>query len=105
MATCRALPAFRRCADALSRPSGFPIMLHAFARACDVHVRGRRRPPAGRRRGRGARLLNAKTNQIEYYYASRLPGEPLEGRPDPHLHPVAPSSVLLTLTGPEIAYV
>lgn len=74
-------------------------MLHAFARARDVHVRGRRRPPAGRRRGRGARLLNAKTNQIEYYYASRLPGEPLEGVADPHLHPVEPLAVRLTLAG------
>lgn len=44
-------------------------------------------------------LFNAKTNQIEYYYLSRLPGEPLGGTSDRHVHPVEPLAVRLTLAG------
>jgi outer membrane receptor protein involved in Fe transport len=44
-------------------------------------------------------LFNAKTNQIEYYYVSRLPGEPLAGVADRHIHPVEPLAVRLTLAG------
>ncbi|MFZ5737308.1 MAG: TonB-dependent receptor [Pseudomonadota bacterium] len=44
-------------------------------------------------------LFNAKTNQIEYYYLSRLPGEPLGGVGDRHVHPVEPLAVRLTLAG------
>ena len=32
-------------------------------------------------------LFNAQTNQIEYYYLSRLPGEPIGGVADRHVHP------------------
>jgi outer membrane receptor protein involved in Fe transport len=42
-------------------------------------------------------LFNAKTNQIEYYYLSRLPGEPIDGVADRHVHPVEPLAVRLTL--------
>ncbi|MBI5131233.1 MAG: TonB-dependent receptor [Rhodopseudomonas palustris] len=42
-------------------------------------------------------LFNARTNQIEYYYLSRLPGEPLGGVGDRHVHPAEPLSVRLTL--------
>jgi outer membrane receptor protein involved in Fe transport len=35
-------------------------------------------------------LLNAQASDIDYYYASRLPGEPAGGVDDVHLHPVAP---------------
>ncbi|UYO39647.1 TonB-dependent receptor [Rhodopseudomonas palustris] len=44
-------------------------------------------------------LFNAKTNQIEYYYLSRLPGEPLDGINDRHVHPAEPTAVRLTLAG------
>lgn len=35
-------------------------------------------------------LLNAEASDIQYYYASRLPGEPAEGIDDVHFHPVQP---------------
>ncbi|HYS91239.1 MAG TPA: TonB-dependent receptor, partial [Bradyrhizobium sp.] len=44
-------------------------------------------------------LFNAQTNQIEYFYVSRLPGEPLDGVADRHVHPVEPLAVRLTLAG------
>jgi hypothetical protein len=44
-------------------------------------------------------LFNAKTNQIEYYYLSRLPGEPIDGVADRHIHPAGPLAVRLTLAG------
>ncbi|MCP3471555.1 TonB-dependent receptor [Bradyrhizobium sp. CCGUVB1N3] len=44
-------------------------------------------------------LFNAQTNQIEYYYLSRLPGEPIEGVADRHVHPAEPRAVRLTLAG------
>jgi outer membrane receptor protein involved in Fe transport len=44
-------------------------------------------------------LFNAKTNQIEYYYLSRLPGEPIGGVTDRHVHPAEPLAVRLTLAG------
>jgi hypothetical protein len=44
-------------------------------------------------------LFNAKTNQIEYYYLSRLPGEPIGGVADRHVHPAEPLTIRLTLAG------
>ena len=44
-------------------------------------------------------LFNAKTNQIEYYYLSRLSGEPIGGVADRHVHPAEPPAVRLTLAG------
>jgi outer membrane receptor protein involved in Fe transport len=46
-------------------------------------------------------LFNAKANQIEYYYDSRLRDE-LSGvaTPDRHIHPVEPLAIRLTLAGP-----
>lgn len=44
-------------------------------------------------------LLNAKSSQIDYYYTSRLPGEPAGGVADRHFHPVEPLAVRLTLAG------
>ncbi|WP_426609327.1 TonB-dependent receptor [Bradyrhizobium sp. McL0616] len=41
-------------------------------------------------------LFNAKTNQIEYYYLSRLPGEPIGGVADRHVHPTEPLAVRIT---------
>jgi hypothetical protein len=42
-------------------------------------------------------LLNTQADQIDYYYASRLPGEPLAGVNDVHFHPVEPLAVRFTL--------
>ncbi len=35
--------------------------------------------------------------QIDYFYASRLPGEPAAGVPDRHFHPVEPLAVRVTV--------
>ena len=43
-------------------------------------------------------LLNTKTNDIEYYYTSRLPGEPAAGVADIHLHPAEPLEIRASLT-------
>ena len=43
-------------------------------------------------------LFDRRGSDIDYYYASRLKGEPAEGVNDIHFHPVEPRSVRLTLT-------
>jgi hydrogenase/urease accessory protein HupE len=43
-------------------------------------------------------VLNRKSSAIDYYYASRLPGEPLEGANDLHFHPVEPLSFRVGVT-------
>ena len=42
-------------------------------------------------------LLDSDDNDITYFYASRLPGEPAEGVEDVHLHPVEPRQLRATL--------
>ena len=42
-------------------------------------------------------LLNTQASQIDYYYVSRLPGEPAAGVADRHFHPVEPLAFRLTL--------
>lgn len=42
-------------------------------------------------------LLDSKANDISYFYASRLPGEPAEGVEDRHVHPVEPRQARLSL--------
>jgi outer membrane receptor protein involved in Fe transport len=42
-------------------------------------------------------LLNARDSDIDYYYASRLPGEPEGGVNDIHFHPVLPRTVRVGL--------
>ena len=42
-------------------------------------------------------LLNASSADIDYYYNSRLPGEPASGAEDDHFHPVEPRSARLTV--------
>jgi outer membrane receptor protein involved in Fe transport len=42
-------------------------------------------------------LFGRKINDIDYYYASRLPGEAAEGVADMHYHPAEPRSYRLTL--------
>ncbi len=43
-------------------------------------------------------LFDRKASDIDYFYASRLKGEPADGVNDIHFHPVEPRSVRLTLT-------
>ena len=43
-------------------------------------------------------LFDRKASDIDYYYASRLTGEPAGGVDDIHFHPVEPRSFRLTLT-------
>jgi hypothetical protein len=43
-------------------------------------------------------LLNAQDQDIAYYYASRLAGEPAEGVEDIHFHPMEPRTVRATVT-------
>jgi outer membrane receptor protein involved in Fe transport len=42
-------------------------------------------------------LFDRKANDVDYYYASRLAGEPAEGVSDIHFHPGEPRTVRLTL--------
>ncbi len=42
-------------------------------------------------------LLNAADSDVDYYYESRLPGEPDEGVADTHRHPTIPRTMRLTL--------
>ncbi len=42
-------------------------------------------------------LFDRKASDVDYYYASRLPGEPAEGVDDIHYHPVEPRTLRLTL--------
>lgn len=46
----------------------------------------------------GFNLLDQDASQIDYYYASRLPGEPAAGVDDVHFHPLEPRSFRLSLT-------
>jgi hypothetical protein len=43
-------------------------------------------------------LFDRKASDIDYYYASRLKGEPADGVNDVHFHPVEPRSLRLTLS-------
>jgi hypothetical protein len=42
-------------------------------------------------------LFDSEVSDIDYFYASRLPGEPAEGVDDIHLHPALPRSARLSL--------
>jgi len=42
-------------------------------------------------------LLDSKANDIDYFYASRLPGEPAGGVNDVHFHPVERRAVRLSM--------
>ncbi len=46
----------------------------------------------------GFNLLDREASQIDYFYTSRLPGEPAEGIDDFHFHPVEPRLFRLTAT-------
>ena len=42
-------------------------------------------------------LLDAKDSDIDYFYRSRLPGEPGDGVDDIHFHPVVPRTARVSL--------
>ena len=42
-------------------------------------------------------LFNAKDSDIDYFYTSRLPGEPAGGIDDFHSHPALPRAARLSL--------
>ncbi len=42
-------------------------------------------------------LLNAKVSDIDYYFSSRLPGEPVGGVEDIHTHPAVPRTARVSL--------
>lgn len=43
-------------------------------------------------------LLDRRASDIDYFYASRLKGEPADGVIDVHFHPVEPRRFRLTMT-------
>lgn len=43
-------------------------------------------------------ILNRHANAAEFWYIDRLPGEPAEGVPDVHVHPLEPLALRLTLS-------
>ena len=43
-------------------------------------------------------LTNAKASDIDYFYPSRLPGEPSAGVDDIHTHPLEPRTVRASIT-------
>jgi hypothetical protein len=53
--------------------------------------------PRARLTFEGFNLLNSKVADIDYYYTSRLPGEPLEGVADIHTHPSLPRTGRVSL--------
>lgn len=42
-------------------------------------------------------LFDSRSSDIDYYYASRLAGEPADGIEDIHTHPVQPRTVRVGL--------
>ena len=42
-------------------------------------------------------LLDAKDSDIDYFYESRLPGEPAGGVEDVHFHPALPRTARVNL--------
>jgi hypothetical protein len=42
-------------------------------------------------------LFNSRDHDVDYFYASRLPGEPAEGVEDKHFHVFQPRSARLSL--------
>ena len=45
----------------------------------------------------GFNIFNAEVSDIDYFYVSRLPGEPAAGIADVHTHPALPRTVRVGL--------
>jgi outer membrane receptor protein involved in Fe transport len=45
----------------------------------------------------GYNLFDSKVSDIDYFYTSRLPGEPGDGIDDVHTHPAIPRTARLSL--------
>jgi hypothetical protein len=58
---------------------------------------GYRFPPKARVVLEGYNLLDSKVADIDYFYTSRLPGEPAEGIDDVHTHPAIPRTARVSL--------
>ena len=43
-------------------------------------------------------ILNRHANAAEFWYIDRLPGEPMDGTADLHVHPLEPLAVRLTVS-------
>jgi outer membrane receptor protein involved in Fe transport len=43
-------------------------------------------------------IFDSPGNDIDYYYASRLPGEPAAGVMDQHLHPIEPRQLRVSIS-------
>jgi hypothetical protein len=42
--------------------------------------------------------MNARASDVDYFYRSRLPGDPLAGVDDVHTHPLPPFSTRASFT-------
>jgi hypothetical protein len=42
-------------------------------------------------------VLNSNASDVDYYYASRLPGEPVDGVNDVHTHPITGRTARINL--------
>ena len=58
---------------------------------------GYRLPPRCAHRVDVFNLFDAKDSDIDYFYTSRLPGEPAEGVDDIHFHPALPRTARVSL--------
>ena len=47
--------------------------------------------------GPSINAFDAKVSDIDYFFTSRLPGEPLEGVEDIHFHPAVPRTLRVSL--------
>ena len=43
-------------------------------------------------------IFKSRDNEIEYFYASRLPGEPVDGAEDRHIRPIKPRQLRVSAT-------
>jgi hypothetical protein len=63
-----------------------------------MYLRNPNRPVLAESHYAGLNLLDTKNDDIAYYYASRLPGEPASGVNGTHFHPAEPFEVRASLT-------
>jgi outer membrane receptor protein involved in Fe transport len=78
-----------------------PLLADDLVRSPATHVVNAQ---AGYRFSNGLRLgvetfnlFNNRASDVDYYYVSRLPGEPSNGVADIHTHPITPRTARLTL--------